>query len=167
MQTDVDTATNAELRAIREHLRRAAIRDDLLVPRSIDFYAAGTTPASGNFMLIPEPSGPPAGFLWHVRYLIFSSAAAATTASAGTGHVYIGPRPTRDVADQSGMWRDKTREAFPTSAPYDRGQMVVNYPESIYALIVAGAASTSYIFAGTVEQIVDTLPQAAEVYNLG
>jgi hypothetical protein len=165
---EIDILTPEEYRRDqneREHRRRAQHRDR----RPDTFMGNGIFPASGNLLIVPEPWGPPPGYIWHVMAVTLAGLLGTSTTTLGQGDVYIGPRPSNvTTADVGAFWKSTTRYVgMPLEAAWLPYQRVVRHGEAIYAIVSAGtgsAPSTSdpYTFAGDVmlERDPDTRAEA-------
>jgi hypothetical protein len=125
-------------------------------PAFVTFYGSAVSDASANnLVIVPHPQIPH-GYLWHVRFLMFSGPS-TFAAVGGTGNVYVGPHPaTSAQGDRPEGWRDSATLTLPQPAFYGHGELVVKAPDRIYAMVQSPTASTTYVFGGTAEQVPDT-----------
>lgn len=125
--------------------------------RNDEFIGAGVFPASGNLLLVPQPFGPPQGFIWHVMgYQVAGAGGVATL--VGQADIYVGPLPGSATAgDVGAYWKDTSRynqataQQLPLSGWFVPWQLVITAGQGIYAIVSGGVASTTaYTFTGDV-----------------
>ena len=136
------------------------------IPQSVDFYGSGVFPSSGNLLIVPNPAGPPAGRLWHVRFWVPGSDPATSSAPAGTVFAFVGMIPGNATqGDMSAMFRDKTATALPVPAYYSDYENTVHYPASIYFIVTGGTNNTAYTVHGLAKQELD-MAAVGQEYSL-
>lgn len=124
-----------------------------MIPTEVTFRGSGVYPASGNLLIAPEPGGPPAGTIWHVRR-VSAAGGTGTGAPGGTATAFIGMKPaTATQGDDGGSFVDNTSTALPVTAFYEDYELVVQHPNRLYYIITSGTASTVYTITGSAKQV--------------
>ena len=139
------------------------------IPKAVKFHGTVVGPASGNALILPRPSGPGVGYVWHVRAWRVSTNNPAADTPNGSIFAYVGHQPAiagGGQADVAESWVDRSSTAFPVVAFYEDYQVTVHAGEHIYFLVTSPASGTNYTVTGNVKEELEAVAFGRETYPL-
>lgn len=125
-------------------------------PAYVPFYGSAKSDGAGSNLLITCRPQVQHGYIWHVRYCLFSGVSTLTSVG-GTGLVFSATSEPGSVSagDRPDAFQDTATLPFPQPAFYGHGEFTVKAPGLLYAIVLTPDVSTSYFFGGFAEMVPD------------